>query len=160
LSAHGLKSAAAELYRTFCVIPPSVSFSIAWSIVRWHSGRWACVFWRCNGLLRPVQLAVEWWGHPHPNASLFPCNGLELKTRCPHVWSVYASKIDEKTTFQICAFYSACPSHWVAKFAFKAMRWKMEVASERLKMSMFVNTSLTFNSSILGRLWPHVTRCY
>ena len=85
LCAHGL---------TFCVIPACVSFSNAWSIVRWHSGRWAYVFWKCSGLLRPVQLAVEWWGDPHPNTSLFPW----LKTRCPHVWSVYAWKIDEKTT--------------------------------------------------------------
>ena len=96
LSAHGLKSAAAELYRAFCVIPPGVSFPIAWSIVRWHSGRWACVFWWCSGLLRPVQLAVEWWGGPHPNTSLFPCNGLELKGRRHHVWSVFAW--NDKTT--------------------------------------------------------------
>ena len=37
---------------------------------------------------------------------------------------------------QIRAFYSACPSHQVAPFAFEAMLWKMEVASERLEMSM------------------------
>jgi len=37
---------------------------------------------------------------------------------------------------QVRAFYSACPSHQVAPFAFEAMLWKMEVASERLEMSM------------------------
>ena len=44
LSAHGFRLAAAEFYRTFCVIPPCVSFPVAWSIVRWHSGRWECIF--------------------------------------------------------------------------------------------------------------------
>ena len=33
LSAHGFRSTAAELYRTFCVIPPRVSFPVALSIV-------------------------------------------------------------------------------------------------------------------------------
>ena len=157
LRANGLRSAAAELYRTFCVIPPCVSFPIFshWLVdseVAFGSvGMWLLKMqWppstsaTCHGVVgRPsscydVSSQDIWY---YVDVSRF--RSLELKPRCHHVRTVFAWMVTARTRWkttlplpQIRAFCAACHSHQVAPFAFEAMRWKMEVASERLEMSM------------------------
>ena len=75
---------------------------------------------------------------------------LTKDTMSSHVICFCMKSEDETLKTQWTTTFVVFPFH----FAFEAMRWNMEVASERLEMSMFVNISLTFNSSILGRLWP------
>ena len=100
LRAHGLRSAAAELYRTFCVIPPCVSFfPVARSIVsevafgsvvmgllkmQWPPSTSAT----CHGVVgRPSSCHdVSSRGHPIPRCF----HGFEPKGRCHHVCSVFA----------------------------------------------------------------------